>query len=71
MKKYFLLITFLYSFAFISAQSKEDQVCLDCHNDKTLIAERGGKKVSMFINGKDFAGSGILKKSPALAVIRM
>lgn len=58
MKNYLtLLFTSIILFSSIYAQSKDDQVCLDCHNDRTLIAERGGKKVSMFINGKEFAGS--------------
>src|SRR3989339_2132281 len=41
----------------ITAQSKDDQVCLDCHNDKKLTTTRNGKQVSLFINGKSFAGS--------------
>ncbi len=41
----------------LSAQSKDDQVCLDCHGERTLTAERGGKEVSLFVNGKAFAGS--------------
>ncbi len=57
MKKYILTAAFIFSAALLNAQSKEDQVCLDCHGDKTLIAERNGKKVSMFVNGKEFAGS--------------
>lgn len=48
-----LLLTPLVYFA----QSKEDKVCLECHGDRTLTTERGGKTVSLFINGKSFAGS--------------
>ncbi|MBI3125241.1 MAG: hypothetical protein HYZ10_12630 [Ignavibacteriales bacterium] len=54
MKK-FLLLLLLGSTVF--AQSKDDQVCLDCHNDKTLTTNRNGKEVSLFVNGKSFAGS--------------
>ncbi len=52
-------ILFLTAIFFTSAfaQSKDDQVCLDCHGDKTLTATRNGKQVSLFINGKSFAGS--------------
>lgn len=39
------------------AQSKNDQVCLECHGDRTLTINRNGKEVSLFVNGKSFAGS--------------
>ncbi|MFA5805613.1 MAG: cytochrome c3 family protein [Melioribacteraceae bacterium] len=52
-------VLFLTAIFFTSAfaQSKDDQVCLDCHSDKTLTTTRNGKQVSLFINGKSFAGS--------------
>ncbi|MDP2036801.1 MAG: hypothetical protein Q8L04_05420, partial [Ignavibacteria bacterium] len=53
--KRFLLFLLLSSLAI--AQSKDDQVCLDCHNDKTLTTSRNGKEVSLFVNGKSFASS--------------
>lgn len=38
-------------------QSQDDQLCLDCHSDKTLSTTRSGRSVSLFVNGKSFAGS--------------
>ena len=57
MKKYLLLILIGIISTPIFAQSEEDQVCLDCHGDNTLTTERDGKEVSLFVNGKAFAGS--------------
>ncbi|MFA7227601.1 MAG: cytochrome c3 family protein [Melioribacteraceae bacterium] len=51
------LINFILLASTVFAQSKDDQLCLDCHADKTLTSTRGGKQVSLFINGKSFAGS--------------
>jgi len=58
MKNFILAIFISVTLAItITAQSKDDLVCLDCHNDKTLTTTRNGKQVSLFINGKSFAGS--------------
>lgn len=58
MKRFFVytLVSF-FTAASLFAQSKEDQVCLDCHGDKTMTTNRNGKEVSLYINGKSFAGS--------------
>lgn len=53
--KRFLLFLLLSSAAL--AQSKDDQICLDCHGDKTLTTNRNGKEFSLFVNGKSFASS--------------
>lgn len=58
MKKFLLLLFItLLSAAPVAAQSKDDQVCLDCHGDKTFTTTRNGKEVSLFVNGKLFAAS--------------
>src|SRR5512146_2558121 len=31
--------------------------CLACHSDKTMSAKRGGRTVSLFVDGKKFTGS--------------
>lgn len=58
MKKFVLgLFISIVSVINITAQSKDDLVCLDCHGDKTLTTTRNGKEVSLYINGKSFSGS--------------
>lgn len=57
MKKIFLLLFSLAFISIVSAQSQEDQVCLDCHSDNTLSKTRAGKKVSLFVDGAKFASS--------------
>lgn len=52
----FLLCLFLIP-VFIFAQNKEDQVCFECHSDRTLTTEKNGKEVSLFINQKPFESS--------------
>lgn len=47
----FLLILFL------NPVQADDEVCLDCHSDPTLTAEKDRKKIPMFIKGKDFNNS--------------
>ncbi len=57
-KKICIFVTIiLFAPALFFAQSKEDNVCLDCHSDRTLKTERNGKPFSLFINGKSFAAS--------------
>ena len=34
-----------------------DEDCLDCHGERDFVAERNGKEVSLYINGKVFADS--------------
>ncbi len=58
--KRILLASFLIPLIFpliCFSQTKEDMVCLDCHGDRTLKTQRNGKDVSLFVNGKSFAGS--------------
>lgn len=55
MKKLFLLL--LLACGMIPAQSKDDQVCLDCHSDNTLTKKKNGKTISLFVDGKKFASS--------------
>ncbi len=31
--------------------------CLACHSDKTMTTKRGGRSISLFVDGKKFAGS--------------
>lgn len=35
----------------------EDQTCLNCHGERRLFSERGAKKVSLYVNDKEFANS--------------
>ena len=53
--KTIFIITFVVTS--LTAQSKDDQVCLDCHSDKTLTKTKNGKVISLFVNGKSFAGT--------------
>ncbi len=52
-----LIFTSIIFLSSVTAQSKDDQVCLDCHGDKTFTTTRNGKEISLFVNGKSFAGS--------------
>ncbi|MFA3782391.1 cytochrome c3 family protein [Melioribacteraceae bacterium 4301-Me] len=59
MKKYFIsaLTLFFLTNSSLLPQSKDDQVCLDCHGDRTLTTESNGKVISLFVNGKIFSNS--------------
>src|SRR3990172_8356742 len=35
----------------------QDEACFECHGDKDLTMERGGKEISIFVNAKIFASS--------------
>jgi uncharacterized protein with PIN domain len=39
------------------AQQVTNDDCLACHSDRTLTTKRGGRTVSLFVDGKKFAGS--------------
>ena len=57
MKKYLITLLSLLIYSTVFAQSADDQVCLDCHGDNTFTTEHNGKIVSLYVNGKAFAGS--------------
>ncbi len=38
-------------------QEEEDEECMMCHDDRTLIVDRDGRKVSMFVSYSAFAAS--------------
>ncbi|MFH1625027.1 MAG: cytochrome c3 family protein [Pseudomonadota bacterium] len=48
------LLVLLYSPLGLGA---EDEECLDCHGERDFVAERHGKEVSLYVNGKAFANS--------------
>jgi hypothetical protein len=50
-----VFISALFTFQKIKAKGVDD--CLVCHEDKDLIMERNGKKVSLFVNGNEFKKS--------------
>jgi len=37
--------------------AERDEVCLACHGEKSLTTERKGRTISLFVDGKKFAGS--------------
>ncbi len=39
------------------AANNNNEDCLACHSDRSLTAKRGGRTVSLFVEGKRFAGS--------------
>ncbi len=57
MKRAILFFYFILIISASYAQSQDDQICLDCHSDNTLTKKRNGKDVSLFVDGKKFAGS--------------
>ena len=54
---YFAFLFYLFLPIINYAQSKDDKVCLECHGERTFTTTRNGKEISLFINGKSFAGS--------------
>ncbi|MGD8780234.1 MAG: hypothetical protein PVH88_14865 [Ignavibacteria bacterium] len=55
---YLITITFLSTVPqnLIIAQ-EEDEICIECHGDRTLTAERNGKEISMWVNHKLYQNS--------------
>ncbi|HTO95202.1 MAG TPA: hypothetical protein VMM80_12500, partial [Bacteroidota bacterium] len=41
----------------LAAHAQENADCLACHADRSLTATRGGKTVSLCVDGKKFAAS--------------
>ncbi|NNE34220.1 MAG: hypothetical protein HKN13_03225, partial [Rhodothermales bacterium] len=37
------------------AQQEEDEECMMCHDDRTLVVEKDGRRVSLFVNYRAFA----------------
>ena len=40
-----------------AARAQDNDTCLACHGDKSLTTTRGGRTVSLFVDGKRFGGS--------------
>ncbi|UCE08070.1 MAG: hypothetical protein JSW07_08590, partial [bacterium] len=57
MIKKLILFNFLLIFLCLNPVKAEDEVCMDCHSDPTLTAEKDGKIIPMFIKGKEFKNS--------------
>lgn len=53
MKK-FVLFTFISVSLIVLDVSAQNQECLDCHSDNTLVTERKGKEVSLYISSEHF-----------------
>jgi cytochrome b subunit of formate dehydrogenase len=54
MRSFFLLLLLLF---FFPAASPAEEVCLDCHGDRSFTVERKGREVSLYVDGDRFAGS--------------
>ena len=54
-RSFLLILFFITGLSSIMAQVNDD--CLTCHDDKSLTVERYGKKFSLYVNPKVFAGS--------------
>ncbi|MGE5321598.1 MAG: hypothetical protein ACM3SW_01965, partial [Actinomycetota bacterium] len=53
----FLAAGFLFLPARLSAAAGDSDTCLACHGDKTFSTKHGKETVSLFVDGKRFAGS--------------
>lgn len=51
--KYFLFMLIILTPMLIYSE-ESDELCMECHGDKTLTTERNGKTISLFVNGKSF-----------------
>ncbi|MGA2990272.1 MAG: hypothetical protein ABSD88_07330 [Candidatus Korobacteraceae bacterium] len=43
--------------AWAAGAADQNEICLACHGDKTMSTKRGGKNVSLFVDGKKVASS--------------
>ena len=55
------IVLFLLLGAFCPAsalgQEEEDAECMDCHDDRSLVTQRDGRRLSLFVNYRAFARS--------------
>ncbi len=52
-----VFVLFLFVGAATVIPGESDEICLECHSDHSLTKEENGRKKSVYINGRAFAGS--------------